>query len=78
MSARSQTAAPKGRKERAQGEERSGAALGNEPQNSSSPKGAQELPAGWEFVRLGDIAQTTSGALRGGTSRITTAGLFRG
>ncbi|MEI7821911.1 MAG: restriction endonuclease subunit S, partial [Verrucomicrobiota bacterium] len=45
----------------AQGKERSDAALGHASQNPSSPQGAKELPHGWKHVRLGDIAQTTSG-----------------
>ena len=50
------TPAPTGRKRIAQGN-----ALGSPPQNQPSPEGAKELPAGWQLVRLGEIAKTTSG-----------------
>lgn len=61
MSVTPDTAAPTGRNKPAQGKERSDAALGHASQNTSSPQGAKELPHGWKHVRLGDIAQTTSG-----------------
>jgi type I restriction enzyme S subunit len=61
MSVTPDTAAPTGRNKPAQGKERSDAALGHASQNPSSPQGAKELPHGWKHVRLGDIAQTTSG-----------------
>jgi type I restriction enzyme S subunit len=61
MSVTPATAAPTGRNKPAQGKERSDAALGHASQNTSSPEGAKELPHGWKHVRLGDIAQTTSG-----------------
>ena len=38
-----------------------GNALGHTSLNTSSPEGAKQLPFGWKIVRLGDIAQTTSG-----------------
>ncbi|HOC56524.1 MAG TPA: restriction endonuclease subunit S [Verrucomicrobiota bacterium] len=60
MSANPETAAPTGRQIIARGN-----ALGKmPPSNTRSPKGAKEggeLPTGWKLVRLGDIAQTTSG-----------------
>ena len=48
--------APKGRNIPAQGN-----ALGNPPQNTSSPEGAKEggeLPKGWRWVTLGDVADS--------------------
>ena len=61
MSANPDTAAPTGRNKPAQGKERSDAALNHASQNTSSPEWAKQLPRGWKHVRLGDIAQTTSG-----------------
>ena len=64
MSVNSATTSAKGGKRIAQDKGRSSAVLGNEFQNTSSPKGGREggsSPIAWKFVRLGDIAQTTSG-----------------
>ncbi|MGO8927744.1 MAG: restriction endonuclease subunit S [Limisphaerales bacterium] len=64
MRAAPQTAAPSGRKRIAQGKERSDAALGHEPQNSSSPEGAKsiaDLPGGWRIARVGDILKVRNG-----------------
>jgi Type I restriction modification DNA specificity domain len=54
-------AAPTGRKKPAQGKERSAAALGHASQNTSSPDGAKqggELPKGWRWVTLGEVAES--------------------
>lgn len=61
MSAIPETTAPKGRKKTAPGKERSDAAQGHESQDTVSLEGVKELSSGWKLVRLGDIAQTTSG-----------------
>lgn len=77
MSANPKSAALVGRKKIGQRKERSDAALGHESQNKSSPEVARqrdELPTEWKLVRLGDIAQTTSG----GTPRRDTANYYGG
>jgi len=64
MSAKATTPAPTGRKKLAQGKERSDAALGHDPQMTSSPEGATEnggLPGGWQRVKLGQVADVIMG-----------------
>lgn len=61
MNASLTTACPTGREKLAQGEERSDDAAGNPRPNTLSPGGAKKTPAGWKFVRLGEVAKTTSG-----------------
>jgi type I restriction enzyme S subunit len=66
MSANPDPAAPTGRKKPAQGKERSDAALGHASPNTSSLEGAGEsceLPKGWRWVTLGDVAESMKNGL---------------
>jgi len=67
MSANPESVAPTGRKTKAQGKERSDAALGHESEDTSSPEGAKEggeYPAGWRRATLGDILPLKYGKAR--------------
>lgn len=72
MSAALTTAAPTGRKKLAPvgrlpstGVSGGDAALGHESQNPSSPEGAKDLPNGWRWTTLRDIAAIAGGVTKG-------------